>query len=80
VPTHEGLDIGALTEASRRAVLRLFVRRGLLEPQATQSMSGWPNEGLHVHNRISLRAGDPASAAGLARFCSRAPVALGGLA
>ena len=34
-------DTAALTEAFRRAVLRLFVRRGLFEPEDAEAMLAW---------------------------------------
>jgi hypothetical protein len=38
----------ALTEAVRRAVLRLFVRGGLFERDDAQAMLAWPHSGFHV--------------------------------
>ena len=73
-------DVAVLTEAFRRAVLRLFVRRGLLGPEAAQSMLAWPHSGFHVHDGVWVPAEDRAFATRLARYCARAPVALERLA
>jgi hypothetical protein len=48
-PTH---DPARLAEAFRRAVLRLFVRRELLEPDQADAMLAWPHSGFHVHDRV----------------------------
>ena len=77
LPLH---DIATLTEAFRRAVLRLFVRRGLLEAETAASMLAWPHSGFHVHDGDWVPAEDRAFATRLARYCSRHPVALSRLA
>jgi len=41
-----------LTEAFRRAVLRWFVRRGLLEEATARGMLAWPHSGFHVHDGV----------------------------
>ncbi len=41
-----------LTEAFRRAVLRLFVRRELLDGETAQGMLAWPHSGFHVHDGV----------------------------
>jgi hypothetical protein len=72
-PAH---DTAALTEAFRRAVLRLFVRRGLFEPEEAEAMLAWPHSGFHVHDAVLVPEGDVAFAQRLARYCARNPVAL----
>jgi hypothetical protein len=72
--------VATLTEAFRRAVLRLFVRRELLEPEAAQGMLAWPHSGFHVHDAVWVPAADRAFATRLARYCARHPVALSRLA
>ena len=72
-PAH---DVAALTEAFRRAVLRLFVQRGLFEPAEADAMLAWPHSGFHVHDAVLVPADDAAFAARLARYCARNPVAL----
>jgi hypothetical protein len=47
-------DIEVLTEAFRRAVLREFVRRELLDPGVAQSMLAWEHSGFHVHHSVRL--------------------------
>jgi hypothetical protein len=46
-PTH---DPERLAEAFRRAVLRLFVRRELFEPDQAETVLQWPHSGFHVHD------------------------------
>jgi len=77
LPLH---DVATLTEAFRRAVLRLFVRRGLLEAETAASMLAWPHSGFHVHDGVWVPAEDRAFATRLARYCARLPVALSRLA
>lgn len=72
-PAH---DTAALTEAFRRAVLRLFVGRGLFEPEDAEAMLAWPHSGFHVHDAVLVPDGDVAFALRLARYCARNPVAL----
>ena len=52
-PAH---DTAALTEAFRRAVLRLFVRRGLFEREDAEAMLAWPHSGFHVHDAVLVSA------------------------
>jgi hypothetical protein len=81
LPLH---DVATLTEAFRRAVLRRFVRRGLLEPEVAQGMLAWPHSGFHVHDGVWVPAEERAFATRLAtrlaRYCARHPVALSRLA
>ena len=72
-PAH---DTAQLTEAFRRAVLRLFVRRGLFEREDAEAMLAWPHSGFHVHDAVLVPDGDMAFALRLARYCARNPVAL----
>jgi hypothetical protein len=64
LPLH---DVATLTEAFRRAVLRLFVHRELLDGDVAQSMLAWPHSGFHVHDGVWVSADDPAFATRLAR-------------
>ena len=59
-----------------RVILRLFVRRGLFEPDEAQAMLTWPHSGFHVHDAVLVPDGDVAFALRLARYCARNPVAL----
>ena len=77
LPLH---DVATLTEAFRRAVLRWFVRRGLLEAETAAGMLAWPHSGFHVHDGVWVPAEDRAFATRLARSCARHPVALNRLA
>jgi len=77
LPLH---DVATLTEAFRRAVLRWFVRRGLLDGEAAPGMLAWPHSGFHVHDGVWVPAEERAFATRLARYCARHPVALGRLA
>jgi hypothetical protein len=72
-PAH---DTGRLTEAFRRAVLRLFVRRELFDLTQAAGMLAWPHSGFHVHTAVWIPEDDRAFAKRLARYCARNPVAL----
>jgi hypothetical protein len=72
-PSH---DTAQLTEAFRRAVLRIFVKRGFFEEHEAQSMLEWPHSGFHVHDEVLVPEDDTAFALRLARYCARNPVAL----
>ena len=75
-PGWPGHDTAHLTEAFRRAVLRLFVRRGLFDEDQAQGMLQWPHSGFQVHPGVGVPEDDRAFALRLARYCARAPVAL----
>ena len=72
-PVH---DTARLTEAFRRAVLRLFVRLALFDEDQAAGMLTWPHSGFHVHTAVCLSEDDRAFATRLARHCARNPVAL----
>jgi len=65
-----------LTEAFRRAVLRLFVRLTLFDEDQAAGMLTWPRSGFHVHTTVWVPDDDRAFATRLARYCARNPVAL----
>ena len=48
-PAH---DTARLTEAFRRAVLRLFVRLALFDEDQAAGMLTWPHSGFHVHTAV----------------------------
>lgn len=70
LPLH---DVATLTEAFRRAVLRMFVKRELLDGDTAQSMLAWPHAGFHVHDAVRAPADDTAFTVRLARHCARNP-------
>jgi hypothetical protein len=72
-PAH---DTARLTEAFRRAVLRLFVRLELFDEDQAAGILTWPHSGFHVHTAVWVPEGDRAFATRLARYCARNPVAL----
>jgi hypothetical protein len=72
-PAH---DTARLTEAFRRAVLRLFVRLALFDADQAAGMLTWPHSGFHVHTAVWVPEDDRAFATRLARYCARNPVAL----
>ncbi|GAB1343428.1 IS91 family transposase [Gemmatimonas sp.] len=72
-PAH---DTARLTEAFRRAVLRLFVRLELFDEEQAAGMLTWPHSGFHVHTAVWVPEDDRAFATRLARYCARNPVAL----
>lgn len=69
-------DTARLTEAFRRAVLRLFVRLELFDEEQAAGMLTWPHSGFHVHAAVWVPEDDRAFATRLARYCARNPVAL----
>ncbi len=64
MPLH---DVTTLTEAFRRAVLRPFVRRELMDVETAQGMLAWPHSGFHVHDGVWVAADDREFAVRLAR-------------
>jgi len=48
-PAH---DTARLTEAFRRAVLRLFVRLELIDEAQAAGVLTWPHAGFHVHTAV----------------------------
>ena len=71
-PVHE---TARLTEACRRAVLRLFVRLELFDEDQAAGMLTWPHSGFPVHTAVWVPEDDRAFATRLARDCARNPVA-----
>jgi len=69
-------DTARLTEAFRRAVLRLFVRLELFDEAQAAGMLTWPHAEFHVHSAVWVSEDDRAFATRLARYCARNPVAL----
>jgi len=72
-PAH---NTARLTEAFRRAVLRLFVRLLLFDEDQAAGMLPWPHSGFHMHTAVWVPEDDRAFATRLARYCARNPVAL----
>ncbi len=54
----------------RRAVLRLFVRRELMDVETAQGMLAWPHSGFHVQDGVWVAADDRELAERLACYCS----------
>jgi hypothetical protein len=73
-------DVATLTEAARRTVFRMFVKRELIDGDTAQSMLAWPHAGFHVHDGVRAAADDIAFTVRLARYGARNPLALGRLA
>jgi hypothetical protein len=57
LPLH---DVATLTEAVRRTVLRMFVKRELRDGDTAQSVLAWPHAGFHVHDGVRAAADDMA--------------------
>ena len=55
LPLH---DVSTLTEAFRRAVLRLFVRRELTDVETAHTMLAWSHSGFHIHDGVWVAAAD----------------------
>jgi hypothetical protein len=58
-------------------VLKLFVKRELMDIETAQGMLAWPHSGFHVHDGVRVGADERDFAVRLARYCARNPVALG---
>ena len=72
-PVH---DTARLTEAFRRAVLRLLVRLELFDETQAAGMLTWPHSGFPVHTAVWVPEDDRAFATRLARYGARNPVSL----
>jgi hypothetical protein len=68
LPLH---DVATLTEAFRRAVLQLFVKRELMDVETAQGMLAWPHSGFHVHDGVRAAPEERDFAVRLARYCAR---------
>ncbi len=64
LPLH---DVATLTEAFRRAVLKMFVKREFFDGETAQGMLAWPHLGFHVHDGVWVAYDDRAFAVRLAR-------------
>ena len=73
LPLH---DVATLTEAFRRAVLKMFVKRELMDIETAQGMLAWPHSGFHVHDAVWASADDKEFTVRIARYCARNPIAL----
>ena len=73
LPLH---DAATLTEAFRRAVLKMFVKRELMDMDTAQAMLNWPHSGFHAHDGVWAAGDDKEFTVRLARYCARNPVAL----
>jgi hypothetical protein len=73
LPLHT-LDV--LTEAFRRAVLKLFVDRELLAPEVAESMLAWMHSGFSVDDSVWIDQDDAPAHRRLARYCARNPLSL----
>jgi hypothetical protein len=61
----------------RRRVLRAFVHRGLLAPEAARHRRAWEaGGGFSVEGSIRVEAHDRAGLERLLRYCARPPLAL----
>ena len=65
-----------LTEAFRRAVLRLFVRVAIFDEQQAAGTLTWPHSGYPCTTAVWVSENDRALAIRLARYCARNPVVL----
>ena len=75
-----GLDpeaIAAVQAQVRRRVLRVFVRRGLIEKCDAEAMAGWEHGGgFSVDAAVRIEGSDRAGLERLLRYCARPPFAL----
>jgi len=75
-----GLDpeaIAAVQAQVRRRILRVFVRRGLIEKCDAEEMAGWDHGGgFSVDAAVRIEGNDRAGLERLLRYCARPPFAL----
>jgi hypothetical protein len=65
-------DIEVLREAIRLRVLRLFKRRGLLEPEVIDNLKAWGHGGgFSIHADVRVHAHDKHGRERLLRYCAR---------
>ncbi len=55
MPLH---DVATLTEAFRRAVLKMIVNRELMDIETAEGMLKWPHSGFHTHDGVWASADD----------------------
>ena len=70
-------DASALTSVLQRRILRLFQRRGLLEPHTVDDMLTWQGTGgFSLDASVRIHGSDRAGRERLLRYCARPPFAL----
>jgi hypothetical protein len=70
-------DASALTPVLQRRILRLFQRRGLLEPHTVDDMLTWQGTGgFSLDASVRIHGSDRAGRERLLRYCARPPFAL----
>ena len=57
-------------------MLKMFVKRELMDIETAQSMLNWPHSGFHTHDEVWAPADDKEFTVRLARYCARNPIAL----
>ena len=60
-----------LLEIRGRCLLKMFVKRELMDIGTAQSMLNWPHSGFHVHDAVWAPADDKEFTIRLARYCAR---------
>jgi hypothetical protein len=73
LPIH---DTQKLTEAFRRALIKLLLQRGLLSEDFATTLLCWRHSGFSIDSRVRLGAQDHAARIGLAQYIARAPLSL----
>lgn len=69
-------NITKLTEAFRKAVIKLFVKKELLNMAFAQQLLTWKNSGFSVDNSVFLFPNDNKAREGLCQYIARHPVSL----
>jgi len=73
LPIH---DTQKLTEAFRRAVIKLLMSRSLITEEFASTLLCWKNSGFSVNHQVRIPGEDHKTRAALAQYIARAPLSL----
>ena len=73
LPIH---DTWKLTEAFRRAVMKLFLSRGLITEEFASTLLSWKSSGFSDNNTVRISGDDRKSRVAFAQHIARAPVSM----
>ena len=73
LPIH---DTQKLTEAFRRAVLKLLMSKALITEEFASTLLCWKNSGFSVNNQVRINGDDHKTRVALAQYIARAPLSM----
>lgn len=73
LPIH---DTQKLTEAFRRAVIKLLLSKGLISDDFASTLLCWKNSGFSVDNKVRINGDDHKTRIALAQYIARAPLSM----